>query len=344
MKLISSDNNDHLYDLNIVQNKPIAVARINFKNFKPTKNHCLIDARERSLNLKLETTVRGNKLKGNSYKKVLILNIPFLNIYCHCLFDVIPKLMYADQNTDYDIIFTKDSSLLQKFISIFNIQLTKTFFVRDESPDIKIITDELVIENHPTFYIRELDKISLLKNKIDQYVDQNIDKSKISNRLIYCTRNSGKGAKHGRRIEENNEKEIVSILENFCKKNQLVFTLFSGENEQGDTMTIEQQIKLFSEAKIVVGPHGGAMVNILYLSKNNNCKICEFCNTSQSNYIFNVKDDTEPFIKNYNFLTGNIMDECTDYYLLPIKANKDLTTSIDIDNLKHFLNEIDLQK
>ena len=165
------------------------------------------------------------------------------------------------------------------------------------------------------------------------FVKNNI-KTEINNRLIYCTRNTSSDTKHGRMMEHANEMKIVDMLKKYCIKNNLIFTMFNGQ-ENGKTMSHIKQLELFNQARVVVGPHGSAMANTIYLNPQNNPKICEFTSGTE------VQVHGGIFNKHYNALFGYLFDEIYECYVIPFTKNstRDIT-SIDTLNLKKFLEEI----
>lgn len=267
-----------------------------------------------------------------SYSRIKVLNIPWVENYGHCLHDVIPKLLYEEANSDCDVIYTCASSLLDSLTSLFQVRFKKVVLL--DNIEIKVFSDELIVENHEAFHIRDKEKVKLFKSQIDSVIEREY-KSNISNRLIYCSRN-GENVTHGRKMDEENEIEIISELKLFCLKKNLIFTFFNGQ-EDGATISHLNQIKLFSEAKIVVGPHGSAMANIIYLNPRNKCSVCEFTSGTE------VVVQTGSFIKHYNSLYGHLPGDLYDYFLIPFCANSTRhVTSIDIDNLREFLSRINV--
>lgn len=268
-----------------------------------------------------------------SYSKVKILNIPWVEIYGHCLHDVIPKLLYEEKNSDCDAVYVCASPILNSLIKLFRLQFKKVVLL--DNIEIKIFSDELIIENHEAFHFRDKEKIRIFKNQIDFVIDKEYQ-SNTANRLIYCSRN-GENVTHGRKMDLKNETDIISELQEFCLANNLIFTFFNGQ-ENGSTMSHLSQLKLFSEAKVVIGPHGTAMANIIYLNPKNKCSICEFTSGTE------VVIQSAPFINHFNNMFGYLPDDLYNYFLIPFSASStNSITLIDIDNLKEFLNSIILE-
>lgn len=264
-----------------------------------------------------------------SAKNVCVINTSFSDNYGHCLHDVIPILMYIDEHSSYDVVYTCDSPFLRGLLDMYGITLNRVKFINEK---VYIKPQALCVENWPAFHYREKHKIWLFKKHVDMFLNRQTSANK--NRLIYCTRNNSTDVMHGRLMNQNNEDEIISKLEEFAEANDLIFTLFSGQ-ESGVTMNHHKQAMLFSEAKIVVGPHGSAMANIIYLSTTNDCKVCEFT----SGTAVNVHGGT--FVKHYNNLYGYLFEDFVDYYLVPFTAQStSAETYIDTNNLDTFLSKI----
>lgn len=264
----------------------------------------------------------------HSFSNIKVLNIPFVENYNHCLNDVLPKLL-GEESGDFDIVYTCNSEILTSLLSLFEINLKK---VKPINESIIIDCENIVIENHTACHLRNKDKINLLKKQIDKVIENKF-RPEINNRLIYCSRNAT-NVMHKRKMEDQNEKDIISLLEEYCIRKNLLFTFFNGQ-ENNKVISHINQIKLFSEAKVVIGPHGGAMANLIYLNPNNNCSICEF--TSGHEAIV----QKGPFVNHYNFLYGFLPEKLYKYYLIPFSKNSSyLETRIDLDNLKVFLERI----
>ena len=262
-----------------------------------------------------------------TFEKVKILNVPWVENYGHCLHDVIPKIIYEEANTDCDVVYVCSSPVLNSLVSLFQIKFSKVLLLNNT--EVQIFANEIIVENHEAFHYRDKNKIKILKSQIDSVIEKQY-KTVISNRLIYCSRNS-KDVTHARKMEPANEAEIILLLTQFCVENNLIFTFFNGE-KNGETISHLNQLKLFSEATVVVGPHGSAMANIIYLNPKTNCSICEFTSGTE-NIIYGGS-----FIKHYNMLYGHLPNDLFKYFLIPFdKKSTGLSTSIEICNLQEFL-------
>jgi len=325
MKILSKIQKDLKFDYyNRYQNGPTEDSFI-IKS-KPL-SYFLLHKHKTCISLSINARI-NNQVNENFHKYTLVLNMPFFDNYGHCLHDVIPKLLWYDANSDADIIYTNGSDLMNSLLNLFEIKFKKIIFLEK---DTKLNTEKIAIENHPAYHIRDKEKVRLLKNIINKQLPKLCD-NKNKKSLIYCTRNTSSDTCHGRKMKQKNEEEIINLLKKYSKQENLHFVLFNGQ-EDGKTMSHLKQMQIFSNAEVVVGPHGSAMANVIYCNPKNNVKICEFCSGTE------VQIHGGRFIKHYNFLNGNLLEEIYDYYLIPF--TKDSTpeeTGIDMGNLKSFLN------
>jgi len=266
-----------------------------------------------------------------TFNKVLLLQTIFFDNYCHNLIDNIPTILYHDKHSDADIIYTPGSELLTAQLKQHNIHLNKTIFL-NPGETVSFNSENICCINS-TPCTRHRKK---LLNFINEYVNKSVNcksTTNIKNRLIYATRNySDPNLQIRRKIQDDNELEIIKLLKYFCDKNNLVFTLFDGY-KNGKRMASSEQSKLFNEAKMVVGPHGGAMANIIYMDPQNNPIVCEFTGGTSSSIHAN-----SVFYKNYSHLYTRYFEEIYDYNLIPFADDSTYAVSkIDIDNLKQFL-------
>jgi len=264
--------------------------------------------------------------------KFWLLQNAFASNYCHSLIDNIPTILYHDKTSDADVIYTLGSKLLIDQLKHHDIHLNKTIFLNPNETVSFNSQAVCCINSNPGTRHRKK-----LVNFINEYVNHSVNcksTTNIKNRLIYATRNySDSNLQIRRKIQDDNELEIIKLLKQYCDNNNLIFTLFDGY-KNNKRMTLSEQSKLFNEAKMVVGPHGGAMSNILYLDPQNNPIVCEFTGGTQSPIHAN-----SVFVKNYSNLYTRYFEEIYDYNLIPFTYDSNIqVTKVDIDSLKQFLN------
>jgi hypothetical protein len=128
------------------------------------------------------------------------------------------------------------------------------------------------------------------------------------------------------------EKSIIDLCQVFSKEVGLEFTVFTG-SEDGSTMSLVKQIQLFDSARVVIGPHGGGLANLMYMNSVKPSFVCEFTSGTAVNI-----HGGRPFLKNFNQLLGCVPELHSEYYLIPFSAGSTLDfATIDLLNLKKFL-------
>lgn len=281
-------------------------------------------------NLSLSQNLHKEKFYVNSYHTACITYMSFVDNFCHNLIDVLPELLYLDRASKYDLILAPHSQVTDDFINTFNIKFKNIKFIKNNFNFTSRTIDlyEYKIDQRRTNKSLNLRKILLKEINITTTPDK----------LIYCTRNTGGGAKHGRKMNAHNEDTIIKLSKHYAQSNDLDFIVFDSRHKDGSIMSILEQAQLFNQAKMVVGPHGGALANILYVGSDKNCKVCEFVNGKHT-----TVQKCRPFGKNYNRLLGYAPETYLDYYLIPFEIGSDKEeTFINIDNFKYFLNSIKL--
>ena len=259
--------------------------------------------------------------------------MPFPDNYGHCLHDVLPTIMYHDLHSSADHIFCPKSKVLNSLIELFDIKFSKTTFI-NPSQTISVNTSKICVYRlNIVGQYRHKRKILPFKDLINKKFETDNHLGDYA-RLIYCTRNTSTDVRNKRLMNDQNEKNIIDLLEEFAKTQNLIFTIFNGQ-ENGRTMSHKNQANLFREASVVVGPHGSAMANVLYLDDNRKPTICEFCSGTE------VQIHGGVFDKHYNALYAYTFDNLYDYYLIPFeKSSTRFETAIDTENLKKFLKTI----
>jgi len=263
------------------------------------------------------------------YEKALVINTQFCDNYGHILPDSIPDLINAEENDNYDVVFSATSPMQKEIINLIGLKFNKVKFIEEKQ---YLKARSVTILNKSTYPQLNVSKIRRFKGLIEE----NISSSENSNTLIYHRR-SKKNAQNGRIISEDNEKIIIDLLKEHASNLDLSFCVYDGM-VNGERMPIKDQIRLFRSAKMIVGPHGSGFANVIWIDPKNKCKVCEFAwGTEKMNNW--VKGQTLGFSKNYNSLYSGCIDDYTDYFLIPF-SNKSIgeNVEIDIDNLREFLD------
>lgn len=276
----------------------------------------------------------GNNLQdiNRLNKKTLVLSIEHNKNYGHILFEVLPLLFYfSDLDKKYSNIITCETDLLINIIKDLNIKLSdKIKFIKN---DYKFICEDVTFlyTSPGNGSIRDFKLIKNFKNKIDSTSVGKI----IKNKIIYCQR-SAKAARHGRRMNEKNEKKIIEILQNFCvRNNQYDLVIFDSLNENGTALTARQQLELFQSAKIIIGPHGTAMYNSIFAKDK--VTICEFTGGVDG---INGDSSFKNFDRTVLYDLYALKDKI-NYYCIPYISDSYIHDSIiDTKDLEYFLSLI----
>lgn len=282
-----------------------------------------------------EEVIKWKGEKVAEYNSVLIINIPYDSSYCHNLIDTMPLVFHHESNKDYDLIIIANNKHTNTFISDLNVKFKKVGIL---SSEYHFKAKKIKVENY-SMRSREIKRLDNFKKFLDFYKENILNlKNKKGNLLIYCTRNHGGGVSHGRLMKETNERNINKILKDYALEKKLKYVLFDGKKD-GRSMTPKEQIELFHNAKMIVGPHGGAMANVIHIDPDNDCKICEFTSGTDTDDL--KIQAIKPFVKNYNRLYNNMISNFSDYYFIPfLKSSTKKETEIDVKNLKFFLNTV----
>jgi hypothetical protein len=101
--------------------------------------------------------------------------------------------------------------------------------------------------------------------------------------VIYSTRGGGDmpsaenvGVLHGRVVDWAHEQDIIELIRRAMARHgrheQLV--VHSGKDAAGKIMSIREQQSLFERAHVVIGPHGGALANLLWMDPTKEGAAC----------------------------------------------------------------------
>ena len=254
-----------------------------------------------------------------SAKNMLVLNLNHTQSYGHIYSEIFSELYAIDKTyQEHDCVLTTISPIILNVINFFKIELSnKIKFIRKNKEDKYLLHFErLEIVNHcPKSYINKLKNVNNLKaafHKLKPIINSE------KNFLLFCSRSSST-ADHGRNITSQNEEDIIKYLKHYSTKNNLQFYLLTGEEDNGTTTSVSKQYELFSNAKIVVGPHGGVMSNLIFLDPAKKPKVIEFSP---------VKGRT------FSKLFHGAIDQFAEYHEIPYIIPEQILQKIDRKNDK----------
>lgn len=207
--------------------------------------------------------VKPEVLKGKS----AVIGTAGAYVYFHWMLDVLPRLSLLAQeinleDIDHFISEYNGFDFQKETLKRLNIPETKVV-VSNENWNFHVIADTLYVPSlagpigQPNLF-----QITCLRNMYydEMYRGEGFKKIYISRRLS------------GRRTITN-ENEIISHLE------YLGFEILDCEN-----LSVLEQVKVFSEASVVIGSHGSAFTNLVFCNKGT--KVLDIFNESHTNPCF----------------------------------------------------------
>ena len=190
--------------------------------------------------------------------------------YGHILHDTIPYLLWFKEQLpeDCQFLLLEDPVAQQIIYSIDQCLYNNiTWLKRGQVASIRGELYTTSPNKHP--FIRVLEFQSYLKN----WLMQN-HKGGEPTDIIYHTR---AGTSNRRLLDHNHETQIIQTIKRLMTEHNIKgdLKIFSGKNENGQTLSVEEQINIFKNAHTVIGPHSTGLINILY-SNLNKVKLLEF--------------------------------------------------------------------
>jgi hypothetical protein len=216
-----------------------------------THEDVLITDLSRSFGVPKKRNKFGNRkpiVTNKNGKKVAVLTTDGSNTYYHWLFDILPRIQLLKkagifENIDLFILPELKHDFQKSSLSYFNIPNSKILEIKDDEA---VLTDNLIVPSLPS----EIGTVNLwaLNFIRDTFL---LDSSNLNPpRKIYITR---KNATERRLL---NEIEIIEFL------SRLGFEIIEAEN-----LAFNDQVKIFSQAEVVVSPHGSGLSNIVFCNK-----------------------------------------------------------------------------
>lgn len=205
---------------------------------------------------------RQFKLPPVSHVKgtVAALSVSYGDVYYHWMLDLLPRIELLRRNNidlnqiDKFVVNATTTKFQKETLALLGIPETKLISSQNDLP-LHIQADRLIVPSLP----RERGG-SMPKWACDFLKSEFLDRpnaNKLQHERIYISRGD---AQHRRVI---NEANLISLLTDFGFK---PVTL--------EAMSIVEQALLFSQAKVIVSPHGAGLTNIVFC--NPNTKIVEF--------------------------------------------------------------------
>jgi hypothetical protein len=195
-------------------------------------------------------TFRNRKtiVKEKNGKKVAVLTTDGSNTYYHWLFDILPRIQLLKkagifEDVDIFILPQLKHDFQKSSLSYFNVPSSKILEIEDDEA---VLTDNLIVPSLPS----ELGTVNLWALNFIRYTFLSATSNLTPHRKIYISRKNATA----RRLL--NESEIIEFLTG------LGFEIIEAEN-----LAFDDQVKIFSQAEIIVSPHGSGLSNIVFCNK-----------------------------------------------------------------------------
>mgnify|MGYP000194035461 CR=1 FL=1 len=251
--------------------------------------------------------------------KVAVLSTSGGEGYFHWMMQVLPRIGILNscktfnEKIDYFIVNSQALPFQKETLRYLNIPEEK-LVDSNRYPHIK--ADQLIVpsvpQQLPKFCVDFIRK-SFLDNPL---VNQAISLKNLSSR-IYISRSQASR----RRIT--NENKLISLLKS------LNFTMLTLES-----MSIAEQVKLFSVAEIIVAPHGAGLTNLAFC--NEGTKVIEIFSPNYINICYYAMSNHLGLSYYYLIGEGNAPAEYVD----PHQGDSDIY--VDVEKLKQILKIADI--
>jgi len=205
---------------------------------------------------------RQFKLPPVSHVKgtVAALSVSYGDVYYHWMLDLLPRIELLRRNNidlnqiDKFVVNATTTKFQKETLALLGIPETKLICSQNDLP-LHIQADRLIVPSLPRDRGGSMPKwaCDFLKNEFLRSSDNQLPGLE----RIYISRGD---AQHRRVI---NEAKLISFLTEFGFK---TVTL--------NAMSVVEQALLFSQAKVIVSPHGAGLTNIVFC--NPNTKVIEF--------------------------------------------------------------------
>lgn len=208
---------------------------------------------------------------GHFKGSLVFLNVPQGLSFQHFIDGVLPKLVQLQDliQKDHSLTFAMDFSFLddlpKKLLERIGIPFSRVVDHRSLPwMDNKLKADRLILACrvpplHPDLWMKAQ---SLLK--LPWMNDDWIQKEHI---ILYFSRNQNTRNMERRVL---NEEEVVSTIGSFAERHNFTFVVFNSN----DYPDLDSLFAFMANVDIVIGPHGGAFYNLLFMRRN--IKVIEF--------------------------------------------------------------------
>jgi capsular polysaccharide biosynthesis protein len=261
---------------------------------------------------------------------ILVANLPFAASYGHVFNDVLPALLAHEANPAFRHVLTAATPLLEGLIALLELRFSRVRLLHD-GEELYLDAGAVTVDNHQPYHRRDPALAAALKAEVERTMAR-LHPRLEARTLLYYSRSGSGDVHHQRAMEPANEAAILELLAAHARAQGLELVIFNGQRD-GVTLPLAEQAALFRSARMVVGPHGAGLANLLWLNPQAHCAICEFTSGSQA-----MIWGRYPFSKNFNTLYGGLIGQFSRYALIPFTpASSVASTAIDLADLREFL-------
>lgn len=254
--------------------------------------------------------------------------------YGHTLHDHLPPIAWLRNNLPANYKFAlEESKMTSKIVQYLDPELFDR--ITWVSPNLLyIFVDKVSLFVHRTS--RAAMRSPILIDAMRQWVDEctaRVLPDLPQNLVVFYSRHSPHGTFHGRVVDLQHEQVLIDMVKAKLVARNRTDTLivFNGRDltNINNTMSFQDQIKLFRSATTVIGPHGTGLANIAWM-KASNCdkkpQVLEFYTTTLTPQVQNNCQG-----KSYYLLEGTI--PWLDYHHVPYaKKSTSRTTYVSLND------------
>lgn len=275
----------------------------------------------------------------------------FPDNYGHFLHDHLPVIAYLRQvmKSVYgrDIKFILyDTPVMRGVIEAVDPDFYSNVIWLQPNQIIRVENGELLTVNKhkiPTFGLFDYLRLWLAEMRM---VRPQIDVAPVNPpHVIFYTR-GGKDTKHGREVDEQNEKDILALmrrkLDEYNRPEGII--IYNGIDEvTGETMSIEKQFHLFRSASTVIGPHGSGMANVIWMDPlpmtcDTRPQVLEFTTGPDNKYIVQHKDVDDSFVTTYSQTYWGM--ELDYNHVVYTKNSTNAIVYVELENIERALDKM----
>jgi len=245
-------------------------------------------------------------LQGNY---IAFFNI-FDDVHAHIIIDHLPAIAFFRESYPESYKFILHETKTNKEMLTWldeDFVLSRVFWMK-EKEQIQTQGNLLIWEQEGPGDVRNTIAVEALRRWVGEKKYRNVISGGKQSRVLYVSRNS-REATHRRSVDCLHEQDIIQAIQNamilYDRDEELV--ILTGADENNRTMSLQEQFDLFATAEAIIGAHGGAFANIMWMGQATGYRpnVLEFIigpDSQQVQPITNSGRKGPPFRKSFYFL------------------------------------------